>query len=62
MIRWLEAGPRRLGELRVPPKAFTPKVLSESLGAMERAGLVTRTAYDENRPALMTSSLLSVAP
>ncbi|MBB5874215.1 DNA-binding HxlR family transcriptional regulator [Allocatelliglobosispora scoriae] len=46
----LEHGPRRFGELRVPLRAVTPKVLTETLRAMERDGLVTRTAYAENPP------------
>ncbi|MEU6667313.1 helix-turn-helix domain-containing protein [Streptomyces sp. NPDC046727] len=50
VIRCLQDGPRRFGELRVPLKTVTPKVLSETLRAMERDGLVTRTAYDENPP------------
>ncbi|CAM5337549.1 MULTISPECIES: winged helix-turn-helix transcriptional regulator [Streptomyces] len=50
VIRCLEGGPRRFGELRIPLKAVTPKVLSETLRAMERDGLVIRTAYDENPP------------
>ncbi|MFF8730697.1 winged helix-turn-helix transcriptional regulator [Streptomyces sp. NPDC015171] len=50
VIRCLQDGPRRFGELRVPLKAVTPKVLSETLRAMERDGLVTRTAYEENPP------------
>ncbi|MGW2709284.1 winged helix-turn-helix transcriptional regulator [Streptomyces sp. NPDC004457] len=50
VIRCLQDGPRRFGELRVPLRAVTPKVLSETLRAMERDGLVTRTAYDENPP------------
>ncbi|MBP5940318.1 winged helix-turn-helix transcriptional regulator [Streptomyces acidiscabies] len=49
VIRCLEGGPRRFTELRVPIRA-TPKVLSETLRAMERDGYVTRTAYDENPP------------
>ncbi|MDF9813094.1 DNA-binding HxlR family transcriptional regulator [Streptomyces sp. SPB162] len=46
----LEDGPRRFSELRVPLHAITPKVLTESLRALERDGIVTRTAYDENPP------------
>ncbi|MFD5076747.1 winged helix-turn-helix transcriptional regulator [Streptomyces sp. NPDC058371] len=49
-IRCLEAGPRRFTELRVPLPVITPKVLSQTLRAMERDGLITRTAYDENPP------------
>ena len=50
VIRCLEGGPRRFTELRVPLRSVTPKVLSETLRAMERDGLVIRTAYDENPP------------
>ncbi|MEV0846748.1 helix-turn-helix domain-containing protein [Streptomyces sp. NPDC049954] len=46
----LENGPRRFGELRVPLRGITPKVLTETLRAMERDGLVTRTSYAENPP------------
>jgi DNA-binding HxlR family transcriptional regulator len=41
----LRDGPRRFSELRVPLAPITPKVLTESLRAMERDGLVTRTAH-----------------
>ncbi|MCI3277279.1 helix-turn-helix domain-containing protein [Streptomyces cylindrosporus] len=50
VIRCLEDGPRRFTELRAPLRAVTPKVLSETLRAMERDGLLTRTSYDENPP------------
>jgi DNA-binding HxlR family transcriptional regulator len=46
----LEDGPRRFNELRAPLRRITPKVLTQTLRAMERDGLVTRTAYDENPP------------
>jgi DNA-binding HxlR family transcriptional regulator len=41
----LSDGPRRFSELRVPLAPVTPKVLTESLRAMERDGLIIRTAY-----------------
>ncbi len=41
----LEGGRRRFSELQVPLKGITPKVLAESLRAMERDGLVKRYAY-----------------
>ncbi|KPI11593.1 transcriptional regulator, HxlR family [Actinobacteria bacterium OK074] len=41
----LENGPRRFTELQVPLKGITPKVLAESLRALERDGMVTRTSY-----------------
>jgi DNA-binding HxlR family transcriptional regulator len=47
VIRCLEAGPRRFSELRVPLHGITPKVLTETLRAMERDGLLERTAYAE---------------
>jgi DNA-binding HxlR family transcriptional regulator len=50
VLRCLEDGPRRFSELRVPLHRVTPKVLTETLRAMERDGLVTRTAYDESPP------------
>ncbi|NUP20945.1 MAG: helix-turn-helix transcriptional regulator [Nonomuraea sp.] len=50
IIRCLESGPRRFTELQVPLRGITPKVLTESLRAMERDGLLTRTAYDQIPP------------
>ncbi len=47
IIRCLETGPRRFSELRAPLRGITAKVLTETLRAMERDGLVTRTAYAE---------------
>lgn len=41
----LRDGPRRFSELRVPLHNVTPKVLTESLRAMQRDGLVTRTDH-----------------
>jgi DNA-binding HxlR family transcriptional regulator len=41
----LRDAPRRFSELQVPLAPVTPKVLTESLRAMERDGLLTRTAY-----------------
>lgn len=43
IIRCLESGPRRFSELRVPLRRVTAKVLTQSLRAMERDGLLTRT-------------------
>ncbi|MGC4889210.1 winged helix-turn-helix transcriptional regulator [Micromonospora sp. DT227] len=45
VIRCLEGGPRRFSELRVPLRRVTPKVLTGSLRALERDGLVTRTVH-----------------
>lgn len=50
IIVCLQTGPRRFSELQVPLRAITPKVLTESLRAMERDGLITRTAYPEIPP------------
>lgn len=50
VVLCLEGGPRRFTELRRPLRGVTPKVLTQTLRAMERDGLVTRTAYDENPP------------
>ncbi|BAJ32298.1 MULTISPECIES: helix-turn-helix domain-containing protein [Kitasatospora] len=45
IITCLKDGKRRFSELQVPLKGITPKVLSESLRAMERDGFLTRTSY-----------------
>ncbi|MFC8720296.1 winged helix-turn-helix transcriptional regulator [Kitasatospora sp. NPDC057198] len=45
IITCLKTGKRRFSELQVPLRGITPKVLSESLRAMERDGLLTRTSY-----------------
>jgi DNA-binding HxlR family transcriptional regulator len=50
IIRCLEDGPRRFSELQVPLRGITPKVLTETLRAMERDGLVERTVYAEMPP------------
>lgn len=50
IVLCLEQGPRRFGELRVPLRRITPKVLTASLRALERDGLVARTAYDGAAP------------
>jgi DNA-binding HxlR family transcriptional regulator len=50
IIRCLEGGPRRFGELRVPLSRVTPKVLTESLRALERDGFVARTAHPGHPP------------
>ncbi|MFJ1896637.1 MULTISPECIES: winged helix-turn-helix transcriptional regulator [unclassified Streptomyces] len=50
VVLCLQDGARRFSELRVPLAAITPKVLTATLRAMERDGLVTRTAHDENPP------------
>ncbi|WP_409490726.1 winged helix-turn-helix transcriptional regulator [Amycolatopsis sp. cmx-11-12] len=47
VVLCLEEGPRRLSELRVPLRGVTAKVLTETLRALERDGMITRTVYDE---------------
>jgi DNA-binding HxlR family transcriptional regulator len=49
IITCLKSGPRRFSELQVPLRSITPKVLTESLRALERDGMITRTVYAENR-------------
>ncbi|MER5863376.1 helix-turn-helix domain-containing protein [Kitasatospora sp. NPDC002040] len=43
IIRCLEDGPRRFSELRVPLRGITAKVLTQSLRALERDGMISRT-------------------
>lgn len=50
IIRCLETGPRRFTELQSVLRGITPKVLTESLRAMERDGFLTRTPYAEIPP------------
>jgi DNA-binding HxlR family transcriptional regulator len=50
IITCLRGGPRRFSELQVPLRGVTPKVLTESLRALERDGMITRTAYPEIPP------------
>lgn len=50
IMRCLDGGPRRFTELRVPLRGVTAKVLAESLRALERDGIVSRTAYPEVPP------------
>lgn len=50
VVRCLQGGPRRFTELKEPLRGVTPKVLTETLRAMERDGLVTRAVHDENPP------------
>lgn len=46
----LEDGSRRFTELQIPLKGITPKVLAESLRALERDGMITRTSYTGSPP------------
>ncbi|MCM3882888.1 helix-turn-helix domain-containing protein [Frankia sp. R82] len=50
IVLCLEAGPRRFTELRQILVAVSAKVLTETLRAMERDGLVSRHCHDENPP------------
>jgi DNA-binding HxlR family transcriptional regulator len=50
IIICLEQGPRRFSELRVPIRGATPKVLTQTLRALERDGMITRTVYAEVPP------------
>jgi DNA-binding HxlR family transcriptional regulator len=50
LIRCLEDGARRFSELQLALGGVTPKVLTETLRAMERDGLITRTAFPEVPP------------
>ncbi|MGC4813013.1 winged helix-turn-helix transcriptional regulator [Micromonospora sp. DT228] len=50
VVLCLQGGRRRFTEIRVPLRGVTPKVLTQTLRAMERDGLVLRTAYPENPP------------
>lgn len=50
IIACLREAPRRFSELQVPLHMVSPKVLTESLRAMERDGMLTRTAYPEIPP------------
>jgi DNA-binding HxlR family transcriptional regulator len=45
IIRCLEQGPRRFSELRIPLRTVTAKVLTQSLRALERDGLISRTVH-----------------
>jgi DNA-binding HxlR family transcriptional regulator len=47
IIICLKTGTRRFSELQVPLRGITPKVLTESLRALERDGMITRTVYPE---------------
>jgi len=48
----LEDGPRRFSELRVPLARVAPKVLTETLRALERDGLITRTIVGGSPPGV----------
>jgi DNA-binding HxlR family transcriptional regulator len=50
IIQCLEQGPRRFSEIRIPLRHATPKVLTQTLRALERDGMITRTVYAEVPP------------
>ena len=50
VLTCLQDGPRRFGELRVPLRRVSAKVLAETLRALERDGMITRTEHDETPP------------
>lgn len=50
IVSVLEDGTRRFSELRDAVGGITPKVLTQTLRALERDGLVTRTVYAEVPP------------
>lgn len=50
VLRGLQGGRRRFGELRGEMPWVTAKVLAETLRAMERDGTVSREAFEENPP------------
>ncbi|MFD4676226.1 winged helix-turn-helix transcriptional regulator [Lentzea sp. NPDC058450] len=50
VLRGLEGGRRRFGELRGGMPGVTAKVLAETLRAMERDGTVSREVFEENPP------------
>ncbi|WP_394940425.1 winged helix-turn-helix transcriptional regulator [Psychromicrobium sp. YIM B11713] len=50
VIQVLEDGPMRFGDLRAKVAVVTPKVLTHTLRALERDGLVTRTMYPQVPP------------
>ncbi|MDR1532337.1 MAG: helix-turn-helix transcriptional regulator [Clostridiales bacterium] len=50
IIRDILTGPKRFGELRKSLDGISQKVLTDSLRAMERDGILTRTVYPEVPP------------
>lgn len=64
VLRQLENGPRRFTEMRRNIDTVTPKVLTETLRAMQREGMLERTEFDEVPPrveyALTDRSMLEL--
>ncbi len=50
LIGVLQGGTQRFSELRDAVEGITPKVLTQTLRAMERDGLVVRTVYAQVPP------------
>lgn len=50
ILRDLINGKRRFSEFLTSPERITTNVLTDRLGQMERAGLITRTAYQARPP------------
>ncbi|AKU16306.1 winged helix-turn-helix transcriptional regulator [Luteipulveratus mongoliensis] len=50
VVNALEGGPMRFTELKAHIQGITPKVLTETLRALEHDGLIQRTSYDESPP------------
>lgn len=50
VVTALAEGPMRFTELRTYIEGITPKVLTDTLRALEVDGLVLRTSYDESPP------------
>jgi DNA-binding HxlR family transcriptional regulator len=65
IIRDLQGGTKRFGELRKSLVGVSPKTLSERLKELEEKGVVTRTAYATIPPAVeyaLTEKGLSLQP
>ncbi len=65
IIRDLQGGTRRFGELRKSLVGVSPKTLSERLKELEEKGVVTRTAYATIPPTVeyaLTEKGLSLQP
>jgi DNA-binding HxlR family transcriptional regulator len=52
VVRCLEGGPRRFGELRVPLRGVTAKALTKSLRSLERDGFVARVSRPGPAPSV----------